>query len=145
MGLDFQIATKGVNSCTAHWSYSGFNRFRFRIGQQIGIKLCEMEGYEGSLCPFFDTEFECKTCKQNKREINNDPKIPWESIKDDIKFLLNHCDCEGYIIPKKCGKIARRLETMITWWENDYDKIQAMELCRAMKLAFNLNKRLIFC
>ena len=39
--------------------------------------------------------------------------ISWDTIDDDLKFLLNHSDCDGHLSPRKCKKIAKRLTEII--------------------------------
>jgi hypothetical protein len=117
MGIDF-------THCDAHWSYGGFNRFRFRIAQSVGIDLGEMQGFGGSK--------------------------PWTGIKDAIVPFLNHSDCDGTLGPKNCEKIAKRLREIVSTWKidpqtgSDYDKRQAMELIKGMKKAAKLGQKLEF-
>ena len=39
--------------------------------------------------------------------------IKWDTIKDDLKYLLNHSDCDGHITPLRCKKIADRLSSLL--------------------------------
>jgi hypothetical protein len=103
--------------CNAHWGYGGFHRFRVRLASEIGINLDEMAGFL----------------------INGNP---WDVIKDPIKDLLDHSDCDGYLTPRQCRKIyPRLLELVKNWDDDDYDKQQAIELANGMKkAAFKLQK-----
>jgi hypothetical protein len=113
MGLDF-------SNSDAHWSYSGFNSFRSRLANAIGITLNEMEGFGGS--------------------------TSWATVKDDLKYFLDHSDCEGKISPKRCGKIAVRIEKIIKGWPtDDWDRQEATILVRDMKRTSKGTEPLIFC
>jgi hypothetical protein len=112
MGLDF-------SHCDAYWSYSGFNRFRERLANQIGFSLGEMVGFGG------------------KRE--------WDTVHDDIKPLLDHSDCDGVLTPEECKIVYPRLAELIqNWSEYDRDKIMALELIEGMKLCVELDEDLEF-
>jgi len=104
--------------CTAHWSYSGFHAFRQRLAKKIGITLDGMDGFRGSLS--------------------------WDSVKDPIVPLLNHSDCDGELLPADCRKVIPRLLTLISDWDNDYDRKMAEELITGMKKAIKENKPLRF-
>jgi len=105
--------------CNAHWGYAGFNRFREKLAKEIGIDLRKMDGYwEGG--------------------------TSWNKVKDDIKYLLDHSDCDGHISPKRCARVAIRILELIKDWPWDYDKENAISLAGGMALAFLLNKRLTF-
>jgi len=68
MGLNFSISTRSSN---AAWSYSGFGNFRRKLAEEIRIDLNAMEGFGG--------------------------KTKWDTVKDPIKYLLNHSDCDGHL------------------------------------------------
>lgn len=73
MGLDFRTAEIPYDEDLppeqrAHWSYSGFHRFRQRLAAEIGIELEEMQGFGG------DKE--------------------WDE-KQPLTPLLTHSDCEA--------------------------------------------------
>jgi hypothetical protein len=107
--------------CDAHWGYGGFHRFRGRLANEIGINLDEMAGFL----------------------VNGDP---WDVIKDPIKDLLDHSDCDGYLTPRQCRKIyPRLLELIKDWSDDDYDKKQGNELANGMKKAAMKFKKLEFC
>ncbi len=112
MGIDFSHGN-------AHWSYSGFNRFRMRLASEIGISLDDMEGYGG--------------------------EYKWEIISDPIKPLLTHSDCDGLLSPDVLFNVAQRLREIVSSWDDeDYDKFQAIELAEGMELAYHLKEDLIF-
>ena len=117
MGLDF-------SHTNAHWSYSGFMRFRVRLTAEIGIDLKKMIGF-------------------NKE--NDFKSLSWEKVTDPIKYLLDHSDCDGDLSPELCSKIAPRLRELVSSWDDDdYDKEQALLLAEGMDLAFINNERLQF-
>lgn len=113
MGLDFSHGE-------AHWSYSGFHRFRHKLAKEIGIEnLDEMEGFGGP--------------------------ILWDGFKDPIVDLLSHSDCDGDLLPEQCKEIASRLRVLTIGWEDpDYDKQHALFLAKGMDLAYKKNEKLYF-
>lgn len=94
----------------ASWSYGGFMEFRKRLANQIGVNLDRMAGFGG--------------------------KRSWTTVKDSIKLLLNHSDCDGTLSLGQCRKIAPRLRKLVSSWPNDdYDKVNALELADGMEKA----------
>jgi hypothetical protein len=117
MGLDF-------SNNEAHWSYSGFNRFRERLGTEIGIQLREMNGFTRD-----DT-----------------PGISWDTVNDPIKFLLDHSDCDDALTPAECELIEPSLRKLVFAWEDsDYDKINALYLADGMRESVVSQTPLEFC
>ena len=117
MGLDFSHGD-------AHWAYSGFNRFRERLAQIIGFKLRDMQGFTDSI----------------------ESGLSWDNIKDPIKDLLNHSDCDGELMVNQCQTIAPRLNEMIKdWGEDDFDKIQALRLSEGMEESIGDKETFEFC
>ncbi len=113
MGLDFSHGD-------AHWAYSGFNRFRNRLGAAINIKFNNMD------------------------ECGGDQE--WSEIEDPITLLLNHSDCDGELSPEECLKIIPRLlEIIAPWPDDDFDKIEALKLAEGMTLATGNNEPFEFC
>jgi len=105
MGINF--AKRVLEYYDFCWSYSGFNQFRGKLADEIGLKLDEMCGFGGY-----------------KNWPSSDPIVP----------LLNHSDCEGNLSPSNCETVYPRLLELIEKWPNDdYDKQQAKELAVAMK------------
>lgn len=39
--------------------------------------------------------------------------IKWDTVNDDLKPLLHHSDCDGYLSSTDCKKIANRLNTIV--------------------------------
>lgn len=106
----------------AQWSYGGFNNFRRRLANSIGLNLDAMVGFGGD--------------------------IPWSAVKDDIKWFLNHSDCEGSIGPSRCAKIAPRIRAIVKQWPDevyDHDKSCALKLAKDMERLGKEGKRLNFC
>ena len=109
------------------FSYGGFHRFRRRVASSAGIMLDKMEGYTGT------------------------NPIPWSTVNDDLKYLLDHSDCDGQISAICCGKIAKRLEEIIVTWNFPVSDIEAnwhlenaRTLVKDMKALAKKNKPLIF-
>lgn len=117
MGVDF-------SHCDASWAYSGFNRFRARLANQIGIVLDDMDGFN-----------------RNSPDYSG---VSWNTVKDPIKGLLNHSDCDGHITPKQCQRIAPRLRELVSSWEDCYDKQMAISLADGMDEAAMKNENLEF-
>jgi hypothetical protein len=104
----------------ASWSYSGFNRFRERLATELGFDLRAMQGFGGS--------------------------GEWRNVRDPLKPLLNHSDCEGSIGPGPMKKIAPRLMEIVSKWPaGDYDKMMGERLARDMADCAKKNERLNFC
>ncbi len=81
-----------------HGPYSAFMEWRIWLAKQIEINLLDMEGFS------------------ERDYLNPDRKkgtIKWNTVDDDLKFLLNHSDCDGHLTPTKCKKIAERLKSII--------------------------------
>ena len=103
MGLDFSHGN-------AHFTYSGFGRFRKRLAREIGIDLDEMDGFGGE-----------------KR---------WDGIQDPIVHLLNHSDCEGCLPPDVCEVVAKRLRELASVFaDEDWMKSAGMDLAKSMEEA----------
>ncbi len=113
MGIDF-------NNNNAHWSYIGFNEFRARLAEEIGIgDLRSMVGFGGTRS--------------------------WRNIKDPLKPLMNHSDCDGILTRRQCNQVyPRLLEIVCRWDKNDYDRLEAEELIKGMKEVAEEGGRLIF-
>ena len=123
MGLDFVIKKidYDYDGCDARWSYGGFMEFRIRLAKEIGIDLKSMEGFI---------------------EDGNS----WDDVEDDIKLFLNHSDCDGELHCENCEKVWPRLKELIkNWPDDDYDKVNALELVEAMKSCAENEWDLVFC
>lgn len=96
MGLD-------ITSENHHFSspYSTFNQMREYLGELIGVKLREFEGFEGN--------------------------IPFSTLNDDLKILLDHSDCDGEISLDDAKKLSMRLTELLPKiehaWFNERTKI----------------------
>ena len=111
----------GFSHSDAHWSYSGFNRFRSRLATEIGINLSKMRGF-------------------------GDGYKSWDNIKDPIVPLLNHSDCDGKLGLREMKKIAPRLRELVELWgEDDWDRKQALILARDMEQCVERKIQLEFC
>ena len=117
MGLNFSHGD-------ASWAYGGFHRFRIRLAEAIGIDLEKMIG------------FNQKYVGDGKYVKTTENPLNWNTVKDDIKLLLNHSDCDGVLTPENCRKVAFRLRELVrNWKDTDYDKINALELAEGMEEA----------
>lgn len=114
----------GLDVGSVSFSYGGFNRFREMLAKEIGYNLDDFEGFGG------DKSF--------------------KEMKDDIKWLLDHSDCDGHITPKRCGRIAPRLRDITKTWEKcgDSDKEwyrdMAVYLAEDMESCCKYNEPLVF-
>ena len=71
-----------------HGAYSGFNRFRRWVAKNIGYSLDEFVEFGGF---------------KDSAELEDHDLFPF----------LFHSDCEGYISPSDCKKIADGLDAML--------------------------------
>lgn len=126
MGINFK-------NSDASWAYSGFNRFRERLADEVGIDLRKMKGFQ-------PLEL------NDEQGLEWDKKaIDWNTVKNPLKPFLNHSDCDGQISAKKCGTIAEIINNIVSKWDkDDYDTRQANELVKTMRNCFKNNKPLIF-
>jgi len=146
MGLDF-------SHCEARWGYSGFMNFRTKLAAEAGIALLCMKGFASSP---IGKGFDVLTIAGESGESGKMPGfdkyvgrqqiISWDSIKDDIKPLLDHSDCDGILTPEECTKVAPRLRELVSAWpDDDRDKIKALLLAEGMDEAVNSGENLEFC
>lgn len=99
---------------TAHWSYSGFDRFRQRLSLAIGV----------------DRDAANDAIRDGGMAAWN--KV-WDAVHDPIKDLLLHSDCDGELTPEQCAVIAPRLRQLVAAWPaHDMDKREALLLARGM-------------
>lgn len=152
----------GFSHGHASWSYGGFASFRTKLAREIGINLHQMEGYAS------DKAFTCAAIALN--QVKGDAKtvaerqgvntyftkyidelvapkpMKWDKIKDPIKDLLFHSDCEGNLTVTQCIDIAPRLRDLVADWpEEDFDKGRALDLADAMTEAAEAGEPLEFC
>lgn len=98
----------GLDTTHDAWSgpYSSFMEWRIWLAKKIGINLLDMEG-------FSDRDY---TNPNRKRGT-----VKWETVEDDLKYLLNHSDCDGHLTPAQCNKIAVRLKAIISEMDGDFE------------------------
>jgi len=114
VGLDF------VGS-DAHWSYSGFMRFRIKLAKEIGLDLETMHGFGGI---------------QEWPDAENEPLV----------YLLDHSDCDGELFPEQCAIVAPRLLEIVSKWDiKERDAQQAILLAEGMKKCAEKGEVLVFC
>lgn len=124
MGLDFRAegipyeAELGYDE-RAHWSYSGFHRFRQRLAAQLGIDLARFW---------------------------SDQSYRQKSVGCELYALLNHSDCDGALSKFDCDIMSRALALAVWNWPlEDYDRINALKLARQMRFCVEFgNGRLLF-
>src|SRR5690348_13110424 len=101
MGLD-------VSHDAWHGAYSAFSRWRNKLAEVAGLPpLGLMEG-------FFERGKYTDPFTMLAREFPNLAEdyyaclpIRWDALKPDpLHYLLNHSDCDGYISPGRCKRIA---------------------------------------
>jgi hypothetical protein len=138
MGLDFSHAD-------AHWSYSGFNRFRRRVAAAVGIELDRMEGYHRShqLMAQFDRYLVDGTISAPETPVE---AIPWSIISSPLVALLDHSDCDGELSPEECATIAPALEAIcLAWEEDDFDRQQGLLLVEGLRECAESGEAMEFC
>ena len=138
MGIDFSHGE-------AHWSYSGFNRFRVKLAAEAGIALNCMESFAWNYntnSPYASINL----WNESKSDyIGRQPVIKWKTIKDPIKYLLNHSDCDGKLTVTECKKIVPRLRQLVENWDDlDGEKTRALKLTAGMETAIKEKKSFKF-
>ncbi len=114
MGLDFSRGN-------AHWSYSGFHRFRGRLASAA---LLPVASHPGRLDEFF---------------------AGWHR-EHALSPLLHHSDCDGELSPQECARVAPALKAILEQWpEDDYDRQHGLVLVAAMEECAASNEPLEFC
>ncbi|MFE6500725.1 hypothetical protein [Kitasatospora sp. NPDC057738] len=120
MGLDF-------SHTEAHWTYTGFMRFRRAIATHEGIDLDQMNGFRiyGS----------------------NQPQIPWTAVTTALRPLLDHSDCDGELSPEECRLVAPRLREVVSavWPKDCYDRTHGLLLADGMEAAAAAGEQFEFC
>lgn len=117
MGLD-------IYPGDAHWSYSGFNRFRELIAEAEGIELRSMVGFGG--------------------------EIEWSTVESILEPFLDHSDCDGDISREDCAIMWRRLEEIVESFadsksiDQQYGLQEGRKLVHGMKCCAESGERLIF-
>jgi hypothetical protein len=124
MGLDF--STEGIPYVEdlgfderAHWSYSGFDRFRRRLARSCG----------------FTEDLETLWQQQPDHFRFH---ILWQ--------LLNHSDCDGTLSPIACRILFKELTVAVWDWKpvDDYDRINALKLAHHMLECARQERHLVF-
>lgn len=166
MGVGFAV---DGNLSGAHWSYSGFNEFRHRLAEAAGINLKKMEGFVELDKAAIINEKGWEAYREAVKEEFARGKIPWSTIDDPLKPFLNHSDCEGELTPAECATVGPRIKELVSQWPDkitleinpefrkqrpeypermemdNYDKVHALLLVKAMEEAVRLNLPLEFC
>lgn len=113
MGINFHVKD---HKCEATWSYTGFNNFRKKIAQSLGLNL-EVDS-DGNW-------------------INQD----WENWDKYWLLFLTHSDCSGKFTPHQCGKISEKLESIIHIFENeDFLSKYNFDNCKTLIIAMKYCK-----
>jgi len=109
----------GFSHGDAHWSYSGFMRFRNKLTETLGytVPLGEMY-YHGSHI-----------------QMKNEPIFP----------LINHSDCDGNLTVEEMQQILPQLEGIINRWDDDdYEKPLGLRFVTSIKEAIEADEPLEF-
>lgn len=158
MGLGFSHG--GVS-----WSYGGFGNFRRKLAREIGVNIDQMSGFaeeevllqskaalqqaQDAVVKVVDSKSHCLGSSYKYKymsEMINHKPMSWDKIKDPIKHLLYHSDCDGSLSLLECVDIAPRLRELVADWpEEDIDKNRALSLADAMDEASEAGERLEFC
>jgi hypothetical protein len=105
MGIGFHIKDY---DCKARWSYTGFNRFRRRVAESLGLTI-EIDS--------------------NFKWITQD----WSKWDKDWFIFLTHSDCDGIFTPSQCGRISKKLKSVIDRW-NPNDILESYDIEHGLKL-----------
>lgn len=123
----------------AHWSYTGFARFRSALAAFEGIDLDRMEGFK----PYGASD--------------GWTGRPWSAVDAALKPLLDHSDCDGELAPDECRQIATRLRAVIDeLWPADtatfaidpeahFNRSNGLLLADGMEAAAAADEPLEFC
>jgi len=113
MGLDFSHGE-------AHWSYSGFSRFRNKLAETLGLDVPSDGIYENGLY----------------MRLADQPIFP----------LINHSDCDGDLTVEEMEQILPQLEKIVDIWATDIsgEKERGTRLIESMKEAIASNEPLEF-
>lgn len=123
MGLDFRVSSVEIpwEECP-HWTYSGFNSFREKLAEMIGMDLRSMVGFGGL--------------------------DKWDEFMDEpICPFLNHSDCDGILTPDECKRVAPQLKELLEKLddEDEWNKEQGGMLVNIMEIAAKEDRPLVFC
>jgi hypothetical protein len=114
----------GVSIGDAQWPYTGFDNFRRILARLEGLDLDAMRGFGGD--------------------------IPWEETTTQLRPLLDHSDCDGFLTAGECALVAPRLSELLDAWPEeerlpyDYDVVNGRALVRSMRAAAEAGERLEF-
>lgn len=105
------------------WSYAGFNQFRRRVAECIGIDLTQMNGFGGD--------------------------GSWDVVTSPLRHLLDHSDCDGELSPEQAAQVGPALRRVMAelsavndggdfLWaydrEHGEELVQLLELCAREKV-----------
>ncbi|MGL5709976.1 MAG: hypothetical protein ACRCW9_03930 [Cetobacterium sp.] len=117
MGIQFETKTL---ECGVRWSYGGFGKLRREIAFFFDINLNKMNGFN---------------------EENDYKGISWKSVKNPIKYFLDHYDNMGNIHPYRLKLIVPELKK----YNVVHKDLRLNELINFMELCIRKNERLVFC
>lgn len=106
-------------------SYTQFNDFRYCLAAQKGLNLDDYKGYRG----------------QGEKEL--------KTIKGGLSILFQMSDCDGFLTPDECLKIASELTEVLDNYKFrffDYKEFKAnvKQFKRGCIWAFSVNENLEF-
>ena len=71
--------------------------------------------------------------------------IATDKSTDVLFVLLNHSNCEGYIESSDCLPLAERLSSIVKLWPpDDWDRHEALQLVKGLRLAAGNGEKLEF-
>lgn len=100
-------------------SYSSFHDFRVAIADAIGIELVKMS-------------------------FGRVMKWPPTEDQEPLVALLTHSDCDGFLTPRQCGGIARRLLEILPLLEEGWVQDNARQFALGCVLAASRGEDLEF-
>lgn len=94
-----------------HGAYSAFDRWRKHVAKLAGIPLPLMEGYWRKISGIHDSD---SLLMWQIKEIEEYLPLKWGAYtKHPLYPLLDHSDCDGYLTPGQCKKVAAGLEAVL--------------------------------
>lgn len=104
----------------ARWGYGSFMKFRNRLTKACGLEGDLRENYGNG----------------NYKKLKHHKLYPF----------INHSDCDGHLTVSEMEQIKPELEKIIKEWDDDdFHKIQTLDLIEGMEEAIANDEKLEFC
>jgi len=151
--MGIALSVKG-NDNYFHSAYWHFHIIRTKLAVLAGIDLNQINMLLDGLnlvrrvSGEYFGDFECFPSTEALDALvpdTNTPKKKWNKGTDPIIPFLKHSDCNGYIGPKQCGAMIKRMRSLLAVWpkaDEDYDSMRL--IIELMEYAASNGKRLIF-